>query len=355
LNGGSLSSSYTLDIQGGALKGSGNITGTVTVGTSGAVEIELGGTTPGTGAGNYDQLNISGSATLSGALKVTVTGGFTPSIGDNFTIMTFASHSGTFATMNLAAPGAGLAWDAVVYNPASVVLNVIVGTNDAPVAPSGGASYSTTKNAELNQAAPGVLGNVTDADGNPLTAILVSNVSYGTLVLNADGSFTYTPSDGFTGTDSFTCKANDGTADSGVFTVTIEVTQGEPPTIASLSKSSGQQGKRLTVVITGTNLFEFTDLGFGEGIKVISIRAESSSRMTADIAIDSDAALGARDVVVTTPEGAFTLEDGFTVEKAKSGGVPVWVWLVVAVAVLAAGAGGFFLFILLPRRKAKRN
>jgi hypothetical protein len=48
-----------------------------------------------------------------------------------------------------------------------------------------------------------------------------------------------------------------------------------------------------------------------------------------------------------------TLENAFTVKKAPSGGVPVWVWPVVVMAVIAAGAGGFFLLFLLPRRKKK--
>ena len=42
--------------------------------------------------------------------------------------------------------------------------------------------------------------------------------------LNADGSFTYTPADDFNGPDSFTYKANDGTADSNTVTVTLTVT-----------------------------------------------------------------------------------------------------------------------------------
>lgn len=108
------------------------------------------------------------------------------------------------------------------------------------------------------------------------------------------------------------------------------------------------------MVITGTNLQEFTDLDFGAGIRVLSSLADSSTRITADVAIDFDAALGARDVTVTTGQGAFTLEEGFTVEKAKSGGVPVWVWPVI-VAMLGASAGGFFLLFFLPRRKANQT
>jgi hypothetical protein len=40
---------------------------------------------------------------------------------------------------------------------------------------------------------------------------------------------------------------------------------------------------------------------------------------------------------------------------ATSGGMPVWVWPVAALAVIVVGAGGFFLFFLLPRRKAKKT
>ena len=47
----------------------------------------------------------------------------------------------------------------------------------------------------------------------PLTAILVSGPAHGTLTLNADGSFSYTPDANYNGTDSFTYKASDGSGD----------------------------------------------------------------------------------------------------------------------------------------------
>ena len=69
-----------------------------------------------------------------------------------------------------------------------------------------------------------MLGNDTDVDGDTLTAVAASaGPAHGTLTLNADGSFTYTPAANYNGTDSFTYKANDGTADSNVATVTITV------------------------------------------------------------------------------------------------------------------------------------
>lgn len=70
---------------------------------------------------------------------------------------------------------------------------------------------------------PGVLGNDADPDGDRMLAVLSSNVGSGTLQLNGDGSFTYTPSAGFAGEDSFTYRAWDGRAYSGRATVTIEV------------------------------------------------------------------------------------------------------------------------------------
>jgi VCBS repeat-containing protein len=92
---------------------------------------------------------------------------------------------------------------------------------NAPTA--GDDAYTTDEDVALNVAAPGVLGNDSDGDGDPLTAALVSGPSNGGLTLNADGSFTYTPDADFNGSDSFTYVANDGTQDSNVATVTITV------------------------------------------------------------------------------------------------------------------------------------
>ena len=59
-------------------------------------------------------------------------------------------------------------------------------------------------------AANGVLANDTNADGNALSAVLAPRPANGSLTLNADGSFSYTPNAGFSGTDSFTYTATDG-------------------------------------------------------------------------------------------------------------------------------------------------
>src|SRR5262249_2400066 len=70
-----------------------------------------------------------------------------------------------------------------------------------------------------------VLTNDSDVDGDPLNAILVSGPAHGSLALNADGSFTYTPDANYNGADSFSYRANDGSADSNV--ATHSISQGE--------------------------------------------------------------------------------------------------------------------------------
>ncbi|MGQ0586170.1 MAG: cadherin-like domain-containing protein [Gammaproteobacteria bacterium] len=84
-------------------------------------------------------------------------------------------------------------------------------------------AYTTAINQALTVAAPGVLATDTDADaGDTLAASKTSDPLNGTLTLNADGSFTYTPDPGYYGTDSFGYEASDGTdLDAAVVTVTV--------------------------------------------------------------------------------------------------------------------------------------
>lgn len=68
-----------------------------------------------------------------------------------------------------------------------------------------------------------VLANDSDLNNDGLTARLISDVNSGTLTLNANGSFAYTPAADFNGMDGFTYVANDGNEDSAEATVTITV------------------------------------------------------------------------------------------------------------------------------------
>jgi hypothetical protein len=120
--------------------------------------------------------------------------------------------------------------DLKVYNSAFITdhplyASVIV-IGDANVIP---VAYPDAYNVDQNgvltvTVEDGVLSNDVDTD-NLLTVELVSDVSNGTLVLNADGSFTYTPNDLYFGQDSFSYKVFDRKAYSNIETVIITVNQ----------------------------------------------------------------------------------------------------------------------------------
>ncbi|MEI6673591.1 MAG: GDSL-type esterase/lipase family protein, partial [Verrucomicrobiota bacterium] len=84
-------------------------------------------------------------------------------------------------------------------------------------------AYSTDENTALTVPAPGVLANDSEPDSLPLTAVLDQEPAHGTLSLNADGGFGYTPNPDFSGTDSFTYHASNGTASSGPVAASIVI------------------------------------------------------------------------------------------------------------------------------------
>ena len=80
--------------------------------------------------------------------------------------------------------------------------------------------YAVNKQAAFMVPATGVLGNDSDVDGNPLTAVQATNPS-GAVSLNPDGSFTYTTTAGYVGTRVFKYYATDGLLNSATVNVTL--------------------------------------------------------------------------------------------------------------------------------------
>jgi len=154
-------SGYTLS--GGTLGGSGTIQGDLNIGTgtfspgyspgavtitgnlnmlaSSILNIELGGLTQSTG---YDYINVLGTANLAGTLNVLSWGGFTPTVGNSFTFMNFASSTGSFASINLPA-----AWG-ITFNPLVSSMQLLMSA--ITVVPTFTTSLSATLTASLDQA-----------------------------------------------------------------------------------------------------------------------------------------------------------------------------------------------------------
>lgn len=94
-------------------------------------------------------------------------------------------------------------------------------------------SYTWLPNQSITIPAPGVIGN--DVNTTGVSSVLVNTVSHGSLTLYSDGSFTYQPTAGFSGTDTFTYYLQRGVSFSNTATVSIYV----PP--ASLTVNVNQR------------------------------------------------------------------------------------------------------------------
>ncbi len=93
--------------------------------------------------------------------------------------------------------------------------------NDAPVTVAD--RLSVSEDTPLVFTAASLTANDTDVDGDSLRPVIVSGPAHGTLIDNGDGTFTYTPNTDYTGPDSFTYAATDGTAQAAPVTVAITV------------------------------------------------------------------------------------------------------------------------------------
>jgi hypothetical protein len=147
--------------------------------------------------------------------------------------MISGATASAYSRSNVTPANAGLYYVAVrnyggTVNSRQATLTVL---NTPPVANND--VYNLVENLPLSVAAPGVLANDTDINNDPLTAVLVSGPGHGILSFNADGSFTYSPALLYSGSDSFTYQAYDGTALGNVATVFLNITLVNQPPLAA--------------------------------------------------------------------------------------------------------------------------
>ena len=179
-------------------------------------------------------------------------------------------------------------------------------TNDAPVA----VADSYTLNEGDSLSTTGVLINDSDIDaGSVITAVLVSNVSHGSLTLNSDGSFTYTHDDSETISDNFTYKANDTLLDSNTVTVTLIINPENDAPLANDDTLSVNEDAVVQIAVLDNDIDS-------EGF----LLASSTSIMTAP----SNGATRlntANGVITYTPDVNFNGSDSFTYQVSDGQGV----------------------------------
>jgi hypothetical protein len=207
LEGGTLASTKLAEILAGDLTGTGTVVGNLSSSgivspgdptiaglitiqgdyaqtTSGALDVGLGGTVP---AQTFDQLAVTGAATLSGTLNVTRIGGFAPNLGQSFAILTFASSTGDFATKSGLDLGGGNAL-IPVYHTGDLTLVAATPVHDVS------ASVAVTRSGFTFNRATGrfsqtiTIKNTSGfAIGGPISLVL-DNLTPGVSLFNAAGT-----------------------------------------------------------------------------------------------------------------------------------------------------------------------
>lgn len=162
---------------------------------------------------------------------------------------------------------------------ATANLTVVTGPNVPPVAVPD--TYFTTEDTPLNvtAAASGLLQNDTDAEGDPITAVIASQPLKGTVTLNANGTFLYTPNANANGTDSFTYRASDGRP-SAPATVTIEVEGENDAPVALADTYSGDPGVPFTVAAAQGVLANDTDVDTGTTLTAVLVAPPATGSFT---------------------------------------------------------------------------
>jgi len=169
-----------------------------------------------------------------GTLKITLSGTASISAGGNGT--SSLTLSGSLADINVALASLiyqsnynyiGIDTLNVISSDSNstqdidaVVINVVY-DNNLPVGLND--SYTLLQDSIFSVEAPGLLINDSDADDNELSITPMNGPENGTLVMNSDGSFIYTPNKDFVGVDSFTYVVHDGYGNSSPVTVMLTV------------------------------------------------------------------------------------------------------------------------------------
>jgi VCBS repeat-containing protein len=186
---------------------------------------------------------------------------------------------------------------------ASITVNAV---NDDPVAQN--ESYVVDEDGVLTIAAPGVLDNDTDVDGDPLTVSVLTGPAHGSLTLNADGSFDYTPDADYNGADSFTYEVSDGNGGTASATASITVNAVNDDPVAQNESYAVDEDGVLSIAAPGV-LDNDTDVdGDPLTVSVLTGPAHGSLTLNADGSFDY------------TPDADYNGADSFTYEVSDGNG-----------------------------------
>ncbi len=157
----------------------------------------------------------------------------------------------------------------------------LLGNGIAAQAPTRLHNYTLTEDGSLNVVAGGVIATASDAEGSPLTAVLVSGpANAASFNLNADGSFNYAPVANFSGLDSFVFRANDGSLNSRLATVYLNVLPINDPNSAPAITVPGQQTSQSQALVFSSahgNAITVSDIDANGGMVEVTLVATNGT------------------------------------------------------------------------------
>jgi VCBS repeat-containing protein len=232
-----------------------------------------------------------------------------------FTYMPNADFNGTDSFTYQVTDGNGGVGQGIV----TITINPV---NDAPVI--GNENMTTDEDTPLTgsvASANNLLANATDADGDALTVDTTPVVgpTNGALVLNSDGSFTYTPDANFNGTDAFTYQVADsnGGISQGIVTIAINPMNDAP--VAGSDAMSVNEGS--SMLISEASLLANDTDADGDALRVMGFTQPAEGSLTQN----SDGSLA------YTPAPGFSGVDSFTYTVADAAGAQDSVLVMVTV------------------------
>jgi VCBS repeat-containing protein len=190
-----------------------------------------------------------------------------------------------------------------------VVSITLANVNDGPVAAND--AYTTSEDIPLTTTlATGVLANDTDVDLDTLTVNTtpIVNVTNGSLVLNADGSFTYTPNSGWSGLDTFTYQITDGNGGSAQGTVTLTVVGVNDAPVITSHGGAGSATLSLAENLSGVTTVTATDVD-GDPLTYSIVGGADAARFTLDPTTGALRFVGAPDYENPTDGGGNNVFD----------------------------------------------
>jgi gliding motility-associated-like protein len=174
---------------------------------------------------------------------------------------------------------------------------VITPANEPPTGT--GDTRTTEQDTPVNGVVTG-----TDPDGDALTFTKGTDPAHGTVVVNADGSYTYTPAAGYSGADNFTVVISDGKGGTATVSVNITVTVKPDVPVAVDDKTGTKANTPVTTDVLENDRAGNSTLDEG-AVEIIIQPAHGTVKVNED------------GTIVYTPDPGYTGEDAFTYRVAN--------------------------------------